>query len=125
MEILTFLAAFVSGIVGSMGLGGGSVLILYLTLVLKTDRLIAGGVNLLFFLPVAIVSVLMSLKNKIYSYKEIVPIALSGALFSVAGTLLAFYLKSKIVSITFGVFLILFGIREIAVSLYKNKTNKK
>lgn len=121
MDILTFLAAFFAGLAGSMGLGGGSILILYLTLVLKTDRLVAGGVNLLFFLPVAAVSVIMSLKNKIYSYKEILPIAISGCLFSVLGTLLAFWLKSRVVSVAFGVFLIIMGVREIILSFVKNK----
>ena len=125
MDLLTFLAALISGVAGSMGLGGGSVLILYLTLVLGTDRVVAGGVNLLFFLPVAAVSVIMNLKNKIYSYKEILPISISGCVFSVVGTFLAFYLKSKIVSVVFGVFLVLFGAREIIVSILKNNWKKK
>ena len=121
MDILTFIAAFLSGIAGSMGLGGGSILILYLTLILKTERIVAGGVNLLFFLPVASVSVFMSLKNKIYSYREILPIAISGSVFSIAGTFLAFYFKDRIVSVVFGVFLCLFGLLEIIRSLKKNK----
>ena len=59
MIVLTFLAALVSGICASMGLGGGSILILFLTFFLGVDRIVAGGVNLLFFIPVALVSVFM------------------------------------------------------------------
>ena len=66
MLILTFLASLLSGICASMGLGGGSILILFLTLFLNVDRIVAGGVNLMFFIPVALVSVFMSIKNKSY-----------------------------------------------------------
>lgn len=121
MDILTFIAAFLSGICGAMGLGGGSVLILYLTLIKKTDRIVAGGVNLMFFLPVAAVSVFLSLKNKIYRLSEIWLIALSGAVFSVAGTYLAIYLKSEFVTKAFGVVLLFFGASQ-ALSVIKNKT---
>ena len=68
MKLITLIASFVSGVCAAMGLGGGSILILYLTLIENIDRIITGGVNLMFFLPVGAVSVGISLKNKLFSY---------------------------------------------------------
>ena len=120
MLILTFLASLLSGICASMGLGGGSILILFLTLFLNVDRIVAGGVNLMFFIPVALVSVFMSIKNKSYKLKEIAPYVLSGVVFSVPGIALAIYLKSEKVSLFFGIALLLIGIKE-GISALKQK----
>ena len=45
------LAGTLSGVIGAMGLGGGGVLIIYLTLFLGMEQGIAQGVNLIFFIP--------------------------------------------------------------------------
>ena len=50
-SLWNLLAVIVSAAVGAMGLGGGSVLILYLTLILNMQQVQAQGINLLFFLP--------------------------------------------------------------------------
>ena len=51
INILDALAVLLCACVSAMGLGGGGVLILYLTLLRDTPQMIAQGVNLLFFLP--------------------------------------------------------------------------
>ena len=45
------LAGIASGILGSLGLGVGSVLILYLTIFLHMEQAQAQGINLVFFVP--------------------------------------------------------------------------
>jgi uncharacterized membrane protein YfcA len=123
MKLITLIASFVAGVCAAMGLGGGSILILYLTLIENIDRIITGGVNLMFFLPVGAVSVGISLKNKLFSYKEIIPIIISGIVFSALGTYLAFWLKSKVVSVTFGIFLLVLGVLEV-IKVIKMRGNK-
>ena len=49
MNIGALLAGLFSGIIGGMGLGGGAVLIIYLTVFKNTEQLRAQGINLLFF----------------------------------------------------------------------------
>ena len=51
------------GFLSGLGIGGGSLLILWLTLVQKVDPTIARGVNLLFFLPCALVAALLRWKQ--------------------------------------------------------------
>ena len=68
MNIVALLAGLFSGIIGGMGLGGGAVLIIYLTLFTETEQLTAQGINLLFFIPTALLAVIIyAVKKKIKS----------------------------------------------------------
>lgn len=53
MKILEFLVGLVTGIISGFGIGGGSLLILYLTAVAGVNQYTAGGVNLLYFIGCA------------------------------------------------------------------------
>ena len=67
MNILALLAGLLSGIIGAMGLGGGAVLIIYLSLFTETEQLTAQGINLLFFIPTALLAVIIyAIKKKRY-----------------------------------------------------------
>lgn len=52
------LVGTVLGFLSGLGVGGGSLLILWLTAVLSMEQRMAQGVNLLFFLPAAVVACL-------------------------------------------------------------------
>ena len=54
MTLLTFIAAFFTGLLASLGVGGGMVLIIWFTAVMGMSQLEAQGINLLFFLPIAL-----------------------------------------------------------------------
>ena len=83
-DFVNLLAIFVSSIITSMGLGGGSFYILYLTFFTDTEQFTAQGYNLLIFLPCAVISVLVYAGKKIISFKYILPIVLGG----IAGVIL-------------------------------------
>lgn len=51
--IIIGIVAFLTGITASMGLGGGFILVIYLTIFAQMPQLAAQGVNLIFFLPIA------------------------------------------------------------------------
>ena len=61
--VTAFLASLAAGFLSALGLGGGGVLVLYLTLAAGMDQAKAGGVNLLFFLPAAAVAVVIHLRQ--------------------------------------------------------------
>ena len=50
---MDILIGFLAGFAGGLGVGGGGILLLYLTAFTETSQLSAQGINLLFFLPVA------------------------------------------------------------------------
>lgn len=66
------------GLLSGLGVGGGSLMILWLTLVQKMDFTAAKYLNLLFFLPPAVISTLAHLFQKKLSIKKIIPAALAG-----------------------------------------------
>ena len=59
-----FLAGLVSGIVGGMGMGGGTLLIPILTIFLSFKQKSAQAINLLVFIPMSLVALVIHIKNK-------------------------------------------------------------
>ena len=56
IDWIAILAGFGSAVLASLGMGGGSILILYLTLMAGVPQREAQGMNLLFFLPIGAAS---------------------------------------------------------------------
>ena len=75
-----------SGIVASMGLGGGFVLLIWLTLHDGMPQREAQGVNLLFFLPVALISVIMHIRAGFIDKKLVLSMIPGGIIGAVLGT---------------------------------------
>ncbi len=108
----TFLAAFLSGILGAMGLGGGGVLIIYLTALLGIEQMKAQGINLIFFIPIAVLSVAIYLKRGQIKLKPLLPYILAALPGAVLGTTLGGLLGNGLLHKLFGVALILLGLKE-------------
>ncbi|MGN0570780.1 MAG: sulfite exporter TauE/SafE family protein [Candidatus Fimenecus sp.] len=112
MESINFLdaiALIVSAIVGAMGLGGGSVLILYLTMVRHLPQLMSQGINLLFFIPCAVTAVLIYAKQKIIQWKLVLPMVLGGSIGVAVGTFFLKNLDTKYITVLFAGFLLVIG----------------
>ena len=113
MNIFALLAGLFSGIIGAMGLGGGAVLIIYLSVFTSTNQLEAQGINLLFFIPIGIISVIIYTFKKRIVWKLTVKIAGWGLLGTVAGLLLINVLGGQLTQKIFGAVLIVIGLKEI------------
>lgn len=120
MNMWALLAGLLSGIIGAMGMGGGAVLIIYLTLFLGLEQLNAQGINLIFFIPIGITALIIYSKKKQIEWKRTLPIALGGLLGAALGILLSDLLGSEIIGKIFGGFLCLLGILEI----FRKNTDK-
>lgn len=107
------LVGTVLGFLAGLGIGGGSLLILWLTAVLDTAYPDARFINLLFFLPAALVSAFLRWKKQKLNLKNIIPAALAGCgaalVFSWLGSRLDITLLKKL----FGGLLLLTGLREL------------
>ena len=113
MNITDIIAGIFSGIAGAMGLGGGGILVLYLTLYLNMEQLKAQGINLVFFLPCALISLLLNFRGGLVKWKEAIPIALGGLFGVIFGIHLANIISSDILRKIFAVFLLIVGFIEI------------
>lgn len=104
---------FFAGIIGGMGMGGGTILIPLLILFAHVDPKIAQSVNLLSSIPMTIFALIIHIKNKNVVFSLVLPIAIFGVLGAVFGSFVANYLSSEILKKIFGVFLLIIGCLEI------------
>ena len=116
--ILTLMVGSVLGFLAGLGVGGGSLLLLWLTLIVQLEPPEARIINLLFFLPSAVITCLFRWKQGTLVIKNILPAIIGGCGGAVLGSFAADYLPVSILRKLFGMLLLATGIREI---LYKQK----
>jgi len=110
--LILALVGLLSGICASLGIGGGFVLLLYLTAVSGMEQREAQLLNLLFFLPVAVLSLIFHRKNGLVAWSTVRP-AVAGGLFGVLiGVWAASALTSQWLAKCFAVFILCVGLRE-------------
>jgi uncharacterized membrane protein YfcA len=122
MPLTTIIAGFFAGLLGSLGLGGGGVLVMFLTVFLGFSQLKAQGINLLFFIPIAVFALFWHIRHKLISWKLALPAILLGLLGAFLGAYTAEFIGSSTAKNIFGVFLIIIGGYELlGVSSAKKK----
>ena len=101
------------GILSAWGIGGGTLLLLVMTLFLGVDQITAQGVNLLYFLPTAAMAVAQHRKNGLLDaplLRFAIPWGLPAA---ALGSLLATTVDVAVLKKPFGVFLLLAGLYTV------------
>lgn len=111
--MLSAVVGFLTGVLASMGLGGGFILVVWLTIFEEVGQRAAQGINLLFFLPIALISLVFHLKNHLVNIKLVKKLALGGVLGAVIGTYGAQLIDNDLLRKLFAVFLLAFGLREL------------
>ncbi len=117
------LAGVLGGIIGGMGMGGGTLTIPILTIFLSYKQILAQGVNLIAFLPMSIVALIIHFKNHLVAYKETWLLAVVGSLFSILGAFGANKVPNIVLKKLFAIFLIGLAIWQI-IELNKQKKSK-
>ena len=111
--MISLLVGAVLGFLSGLGIGGGSLLILWLTLVQNGDPSTARCINLLFFLPCALIAALFRWKQGALPFRKILPAILAGAISALIFSLFSQKLDLDLLKKLFGGLLILTGLREI------------
>lgn len=101
------------GFLAGLGIGGGSLLILWLTIALQMEQSTARCINLLFFLPAAFVSILFRRKQGDISPGHLYPAIIAGCISAAVFSLLSRVLDTQIIKKGFGVLLLFTGCREL------------
>lgn len=122
MNYIDIIAAVIFAIISSMGLGGGGVLILYLTLFKNTPQLIAQGKNLFFFIPCSIVSLIIYYKSGFIKIKKLLPMIFGGIIGVFIGNLIIKSIPEHFLKIAFAIFLVVSGISTV---FSKKEANSK
>lgn len=107
IEFVKFLAVgLLGGILGGMGMGGGTILIPLLTIFMSVNQHGAQTINLVAFIPMAIVVIILHIKNKLIEKKGLFLIILPAVVLAVLGSILSQKLDGKILEKLFGAFLL-------------------
>lgn len=111
--MLKVIIGFLSGIISGMGIGGGAILIPALLFITSVSQQTAQGINLVYFLPTAAVSLIVHIKKKNVEIKTAAVIGVFGIIGSICGAYAAAAIGGGALRKMFGIFLLLIGAYEI------------
>lgn len=113
MNILWFIiAGLAAGVLAGMGMGGGTVMIPILTLLLHVEQHTAQAVNMLGFLPSALVAVLVHARAGRIQWQSAKPLLITGLIGAVGGALIATLFAGEWLRRGFGLFLVTLSVIE-------------
>lgn len=111
--LVPILAGTITGVLSGFGVGGGSLLLIYMTNFAGVAQNLAQGINLLYFLPTAATSLPSHFKNGYIEKTALLPAIAAG----LAGTALAAWIATamdvELLRKCFGVYLLVIGLREL------------
>lgn len=118
-------AGLISGFVSGMGMGGGTILILCLSMFMGIEQHIAQATNLVFFIPTSLIAIITNIKQKYIDFKVAIPIAISGIIGAVIGAIYSNKTDVRTLKKYFGIFLGLIALWEIYSLIKKYIFDKK
>lgn len=110
---VVLLIGTVLGFLAGIGVGGGSLLVLWLTLVLGMDHPQARLINLLFFLPSAIVASVFRWRQGALNIRKVLPAIICGCIAAGICSQVSRFMDMEILRKLFGGLLLITGVREL------------
>lgn len=111
--IIAALAGLATGILSGFGVGGGTLLLIYMTTVAGLDQHLAQGINLLYFLPAAATALPSHIKNGYIDKKATLPAVGAGLVATAIAAWIATGLDVALLRRLFGIYLLYIGIKEL------------
>lgn len=111
--MVNIITGFLSGIISGMGIGGGAVLIPALIMTAGISQQTAQGINLTYFIPTAVISLIIHIRNKRVDKNTALIIGGCGVLGAAAGSYIASAISGDLLRRGFGIFLLFIGMYEI------------
>ena len=118
--LLPLLAGFGTGILSAWGVGGGTLLLLIMTLFLGVDQTTAQTINLLYFLPTAGVALVSHRRNGLLEKEAVQAAVPAGLAAAAAAVWVATAVDVAVLRRPFGVFLLFTGV----MTLFQTKQKK-
>lgn len=118
--ISLFLCGALSGVIGGMGMGGGTLLIPALIIFFGVSAHNAAAVNLISFIPTAIVSLIVHVKNGLVEFKGLIWLIVPALISCVAAFYLSRSIDSAFLSRVFGWFLLVLAALS-TISIFRKK----
>lgn len=122
LEVITGL---ISGTVSGTGMGGGTILILILSVFMGIEQHTAQATNLVFFVPTSISAIITTIKERLINWKVGIPVAIAGIAGTILGAKISVNMDVEHLKKYFGFFLIMISIYEIYSLIRTYKKDKK
>lgn len=110
--LIYVLIGLLSGALTGLGIGGGTILIPALTYIMNMEQHAAQSINLIYFIPAAVVAIITHAKNDSIEKKIILKLIIFGAAGAIVGSLIAVRLNGEPLRKMFGFFLLIMGLIE-------------
>lgn len=117
------LAGMATGVLSGWGIGGGSLLVIYMTVVAGLEQTQAQGINLLYFLPVSVTALCSHIKNGMVEKSAVLPAVIAGVPVTILTALISTSIDTAVMKKVFGCFVIIVGLSEL-FRRDKNRTDK-
>jgi len=114
ISLLLVAIGIASGIISGLGIGGGTLLIPALVIFIGMGQQEAQHINLIYFIPTAIMAIVTHLKQGNIMKKEAMSLALWGLPAAALGAFIAIRIDASLLRKGFGFFLLAMGIYEIS-----------
>ena len=126
MQVFIFiLIGLAGGIFGGMGMGGGTLLIPLLVTFTALSQHSAQTVNLVAFVPMAVVVLIIHIKNGLVKPKYLLTISLPATIIGIGSAILVRYIEDTELRRYFGIFLLLLGVYQLVCVIKKFIIDKK
>lgn len=126
MKYLFFvLIGLAGGVIGGMGMGGGTLLIPLLTISLGVEQKLAQSINLIAFIPMSICAIIIQAKQKNIQIKEVFWVAIPALITSLISAYCVKFISSKWLGKSFGIFLIVLAVTMLISQIIAQIKQKK
>ena len=115
MKIIDIIAGFIASSLAAMGVGGGGLLIIYLTEIVGIEQRSSQGINLIFFLCASISALSVHLRKRKLAFDLALCFGISGSLGAAIGCTIAKNASNELLRHSFGILLLIAG----SITLYK------
>ena len=113
MSLVSILIGIATGIVSGFGIGGGSLLVLYLTAITHLPQQTAGGINLLYFIGCAPVALIGHTKNHFVEWRAVLWSSIAGIVAAVVVSYIRDGIDPNWLHRLFGILLLYVGVKEL------------
>lgn len=124
-EQIIIVASALGGLIGGMGMGGGTLLIPLLTLCAGLEQHLAQAINLISFVPMSVIALVIHRKNGYVDAKAAAPIAAISLVGAVAGSFFARYAGGYSLRASYGALLVVLGLFQLGKMIKQIVQNKK
>lgn len=121
MWLIAVAVGVAAGLISGLGIGGGTILVLYLTAILDVDPAAAAAINLVYFFGCAPSSLWFHAKGGLIDRRAALLCAVGGAATALIASLLAPASSPDWLRRLFGALLLTVGVRELWLCFHSEK----